>query len=157
MTPHCSETQSCILVCKLLPHSLTCRACTFHNTVAQTTRCAVCGTIAESSKKRSWGSLRPMEVVPAAAKRQQRPFEYLMVLDFEWTADRHKPILPISELTQFPSVLVRLAGWESSIIDEFNEYVRPTLNPSLTKFSTELTGITQHTVDKSKTLTEASL
>ena len=61
-------------------------------------------------------------------------------------------MLPVSEITQFPSVLVRLDGVKSAIIDEFNQYVRPTLNPKLTKFSIELTAITQRTVDQSEAL-----
>lgn len=77
-----------------------------------------------------------------------------VVLDFEWTADR-KPVKPISEITQFPSVLVRLDGHKSKIVDEFNTYVRPTLNSVLPQFSIELTGITQDMVDRSPSLDEA--
>ena len=36
--------------------------------------------------------------------------EHLVVLDFEWTADDKRPMLPIPEITQFPSVLVRLGS-----------------------------------------------
>eukprot|EP00439_Symbiodinium_sp_Y106_P053455 s246_g7.t1 len=71
---------------------------------------------------------------------QPPSFEYLVVLDFEWTADtadNRKAVKPISEITQFPSVLVRLAGRKTAIVDEFNAYVRPTLNPILPQFSIE--------------------
>ena len=78
-----------------------------------------------------------------------------VVLDFEWTADNRKPVKPISEIIQFPSVLVRLDGHKSRIVDEFNTYVRPTLNNALPRFSTELTGITQAVVDRSPALGEA--
>lgn len=63
--------------------------------------------------------------------------------------------MPISEITQFPSVLVRLEGHKSCIVDEFNTYVRPTLNKTLPQFSIQLTGITQEMVDRSPSLEEA--
>ena len=63
--------------------------------------------------------------------------------------------MPISEITQFPSVLVRLDGHKSCIVDAFNTYVRPTLNKSLPQFSIQLTGITQEMVDRSPSLEEA--
>ncbi|CAK0791041.1 unnamed protein product [Prorocentrum cordatum] len=85
---------------------------------------------------------------------QPAPMDYLVVLDFEWTADNRRPMLPVSEITQFPSVLVRLDGRRSAVVDEFNAYVRPTLNPTLTAFSIELTGITQRMVDRSEPLRE---
>merc|ERR1712118_80324 len=78
--------------------------------------------------------------------------DYLVVLDFEWTADNKRAMLPISEITQFPSVLVRLDGRSSTIVSEFNSYVRPTLNPTLTDFSIQLTSITQEMVDSAPTL-----
>ena len=34
--------------------------------------------------------------------------EYLVVLDFEWTADKYKKMEPIPEITQFPSVVMAL-------------------------------------------------
>jgi len=105
-----------------------------------------------------WGSLRPparrdMTIRRGRGSPLQPPsFQHLVVLDFEWTADRSKPVLPVSEITQFPSVLVRLAGRASEIVHEFNSYVQPTLNPTLTEFSVELTGITQDMVNNSPTL-----
>lgn len=61
-------------------------------------------------------------------------------------------MLPVSEITHFPSVLVRLDGRNSKVLDEFSQYVRPTLNPLLTQFSIELTAITQEMVDNSNPL-----
>ena len=72
---------------------------------------------------------------------------HLVVLDFEWTADNHRRMMPCSEITQFPSVLVRLDGRRSHVVDEFDTFVRPTLNPTLTRFSIELTAITQEDVE----------
>ena len=59
------------------------------------------------------------------------------------TADNRRAMLPVSEITQFPSVLVSLQGTASRIVDEFDTFVRPVLNPKLTSFSIGLTGITQ--------------
>ena len=40
-------------------------------------------------------------------------------------------------------------------IDVFHQYVKPKLNPKLSEFCTELTGIVQDTVDKGKSIEEA--
>lgn len=106
------------------------------------------------SSQKAWGSLRPMTDALVPRKSPSVPFQYLVVLDFEWTADNRRPMLPVSEITQFPSVLVRLQGRASVVVDEFNSYVRPILNPRLTPFSIELTGITQDMVDASPPLQE---
>jgi len=108
----------------------------------------------EGVESRGWGSLRPpsardirghgntkgLSAAPASMR-------FLVVLDFEWTADNKRPMLPVSEITQFPSVLVKLDGRATQIVDEFDSYVRPTLNPKLTPFSIQLTAISQADVD----------
>ena len=92
-------------------------------------------------------------MVEADIRRRARApapaLDFLVVLDFEWTADRGRPMRPIAEITQFPSVLVKLdynggggadgggADGGCAVVDEFNAYVRPTLNPTLTPFSIE--------------------
>ena len=60
-------------------------------------------------------------------------------------------------IRQFPSVLVRLSGRASSMVDEFDTFVQPTLNPLLTKFSIDLTAIRQVDVDAAPTIAEAML
>lgn len=109
----------------------------------------------------AWGSLRPPSASDLARKgrgghagKEPEPFSHLVVLDFEWTADNRRPVRPISEITQFPSVLVCLRGRSSSIISEFDTFVRPTLNPVLTDFSIDLTGINQSEVDGADILTD---
>ncbi|KAG8466548.1 hypothetical protein KFE25_007927 [Diacronema lutheri] len=101
-----------------------------------------------------WGSLRPPTPRDIAPRRTHKgldapvpAFEYLVVLDFEWTADNRRRLEPVSEITQFPSVLVQLAGLSTRVLDEFDTFVRPRFNPALTRFSIELTGITQADVD----------
>lgn len=61
------------------------------------------------------------------------------------------------EIIEFPSVLYKIecrgSGRESvALIDEFHEYCRPVLNPVLTEYCTELTGITQEVVDAADVL-----
>jgi len=55
------------------------------------------------------------------------------------------------EIIEFPSILydVRpmLEGQPAIKISEYQAFVKPVLNPELTEFCTELTGITQETVD----------
>lgn len=72
--------------------------------------------------------------------------QYFCVLDFEATCLRDKKILN-QEIIQFPS---RLYKWEHetlTYVDEFNEYVKPQINPILSEFCINLTGIKQETVD----------
>lgn len=76
---------------------------------------------------------------------------FLCILDFEatcWENDKKK----IQEVIEFPSVLYKITekseGNNVEFISIFAKYVKPILNPVLTNFCTELTGITQETVDK---------
>eukprot|EP00854_Cymbomonas_tetramitiformis_P009054 gene9054-10728_t len=76
-----------------------------------------------------------------------------VVLDFEWTADKDPSFGP-SEIIEFPSVLVE-ARFPFRIVDEFQVYVKPRINPVLTPFIKELTAITQEQVDMGVDLTTA--
>jgi inhibitor of KinA sporulation pathway (predicted exonuclease) len=72
---------------------------------------------------------------------------YICVLDFEATCDDEPKYG--HEIIEFPSVLYR---WdqetnEFKYISEFQEYCKPKKKPILTKFCTNLTGITQDQVD----------
>ena len=53
-------------------------------------------------------------------------------------------IEPCSEIIKFPVVVMHAPT--GKIIDKFHEYVKPRFNPILSKFCTELTGITQEMV-----------
>ncbi|KZV99066.1 hypothetical protein EXIGLDRAFT_726539 [Exidia glandulosa HHB12029] len=76
------------------------------------------------------------------------PLQYLCILDFESTCgakstsgwDRRK-----QEIIEFPVLVYNLQTREVDHV--FHEYVRPTLQPKLTEFCTDLTGIEQGTVD----------
>jgi inhibitor of KinA sporulation pathway (predicted exonuclease) len=61
---------------------------------------------------------------------------------------------PCPEITQFPSVLVELRGSSSRIVAEFDSFVRPLFNPTLSRFATELTGITQREVDSAPIISD---
>eukprot|EP00936_MAST-01D_sp_MAST-1D-sp1_P001847 g1847.t1 len=111
----------------------------------------------------AWGSLRPPtshDVAPRKIRRGlDRPppvMSHIVVLDFEWTAEKGARMRPVPEITQFPSVLVDLRHDEcrksARIVDEYDTFVRPTLNPRLTAFATELTGITQSMVDSAPSI-----
>lgn len=73
---------------------------------------------------------------------------YLCVLDFEATCWNKNPKLDRQEIIEFPSVLYELnSNNEIIFISEFSKYVKPVLEPVLSDFCTELTGITQEQVD----------
>lgn len=87
------------------------------------------------------------------AKPQTRQlFDYLAVYDIEATCDEEKKLRPmeIIELSCWvvdTATMALAAGWQ--------QYVRPTEHPQLTAFCTQLTGITQETVDGGVLLAEA--
>lgn len=71
-------------------------------------------------------------------------FEYLLVLDFEATCDRHVKPQP-QEIIELPCVALSTSDWKMK--DTFHAYIKPRVYPELTPFCTELTGIMQETVD----------
>lgn len=74
-------------------------------------------------------------------------FRYLLVLDFEATCEIDDR-LSQQEIIEFPIVVVDTE--QGKIVDTFHQYVRPVAHPRLSAFCTELTGITQETVDQGK-------
>lgn len=79
---------------------------------------------------------------------------HFCVLDFEKTCeDREKDAAwGPQEIIEFPSVL--LARSPVGVVGQFESYVKATVNPALTKFCTELTGITQDRVNVAAGLKE---
>lgn len=77
-----------------------------------------------NNKNKSWGSLRaPTEKDIRGPRKRHKALdapppmmEYLIVLDFEWTADNQRKMLPVAEITQFPSVVLKVVDnvWGSS-------------------------------------------
>ncbi|XP_071448371.1 3'-5' exoribonuclease 1-like [Hetaerina americana] len=70
---------------------------------------------------------------------------YYVIVDFEATCEEvNTPNYP-HEIIEFPAVLVSTERKE--IISHFQAFCRPTINPVLSDFCTELTGISQEQVD----------
>ena len=79
------------------------------------------------------------------------PVDYLLVLDFEATCDKDSPNW-VNEIIEFPIILLRTQDYAT--IAEFHSFVKPTQNPTLTRFCVEFTGIEQHNVDSAPSLQE---
>ena len=75
---------------------------------------------------------------------KQTSFDYICVYDFECTCDNKKK-LESQEIIEFPVVIIDVKNKKIKSI--FQTYVKPTIEPVLTPFCTELTGITQEQVD----------
>lgn len=85
------------------------------------------------------------------AARAQPHYDYFCVVDFECTCDQANA--KAHEIIEFPGVFLNARTLDVDF--EFHCYVRPTEIPKLTDFCTELTGITQNTVDASELLESA--
>ena len=82
---------------------------------------------------------------------------WLAVLDFEatcWRDDRAKQSRE-TEVIELPTVLFEVRGAALEPAGEWRAFVRPTVNPVLTDFCVELTGISQAQVDAAKPLASA--
>ncbi len=79
---------------------------------------------------------RSMASATSTGKNNQ--LKYLLVLDFEATCG---DVVRENEIIEFPTLVYNLQ--EDKVQATFHEYVRPTITPTLTKFCTDLTGITQ--------------
>ena len=84
---------------------------------------------------------------------------YLCILDFEatcWENPNHYQKKEQMEIIEFPSILYKITETVNPLnvkieyISEFAKYVKPVINPELSMFCTELTGITQETVNKAE-------
>ncbi|KAJ3559762.1 hypothetical protein NM688_g135 [Phlebia brevispora] len=73
----------------------------------------------------------------------KKSLKYLLILDFEATCG---DAVRQMEIIEFPTLLYNIK--EDKVEATFHEYVRPVVHPTLTRFCTELTGITQETVDE---------
>eukprot|EP01084_Bolivina_argentea_P031456 58220_1 len=73
-------------------------------------------------------------------------FRYLVVLDFEATCARNYKIWP-QEIIEWPAIIIDTKTNKTLSTKTFHYYIKPTVKPKLTKFCTELTGITQELMD----------
>ena len=95
-------------------------------------------------------------VLDFQAKRylHQAPFDYICIFDFECTCTNDESVkLNAQEVIEFPVVLLNVKTRQIKSI--FHTYVKPTEDPQLTDFCTELTGITQDQVDAGVDITVA--
>ncbi|KAF7236468.1 3'-5' exoribonuclease 1 [Varanus komodoensis] len=84
-----------------------------------------------------------MHKQPASADNY---YDYICVIDFEATCEEgNQPEFP-HEIIEFPIVLLNTRTLE--IEDTFQQYVKPEINPQLSDFCINLTGISQDLVDK---------
>lgn len=81
-------------------------------------------------------------------------YTHIAVVDLEATCDEGRGFGP-PEIIELPVVLIKCETGE--VVSEFHTFVRPVVNPSLTDFCQELTGITQADVDAAPTFPEALL
>ena len=70
--------------------------------------------------------------------------KYALVFDLEMTCDQDKDSMK-SETIEVGLVVVDMESLE--VVDTFESFVKPVLNPVLTRFASKLTGITQEDVD----------
>ncbi|KAI9293067.1 hypothetical protein K502DRAFT_367053 [Neoconidiobolus thromboides FSU 785] len=81
------------------------------------------------------------------------PTRYIACIDFEATCEGNVGFDDDThEIIEFPAVIIDTKT--NKIVDEFHSYVKPKLNPILTKYCTDLTGIEQHTIDSSPSFPE---
>ncbi|KAI9279616.1 ribonuclease H-like domain-containing protein [Sporodiniella umbellata] len=76
-----------------------------------------------------------------------QPYDYYLFFDVEATCVENGGFKYPNEIIEFPVVLVD--GKTFDIVDTFRSYVKPTVNPVLSDFCIQLTGITQDIIDNS--------
>ncbi|KAK2705983.1 3'-5' exoribonuclease 1-like [Artemia franciscana] len=79
-------------------------------------------------------------------------YDYFVVIDFEATCEAGKQEEYRHEIIEFPAVLIK--GTTGEVVDEFRQFCRPSLEPKLSDFCLELTGISQETIDASPSFIE---
>jgi len=78
----------------------------------------------------------------------QQPFDYICVYDFECNCAKNNSDIKFNEIIEFPVVIFDVK--KKKRVAEFHTYVRPTVDPAITPFCTELTGITNDMAFKDK-------
>ena len=76
-------------------------------------------------------------------------YDAIIVIDFEATCERDSSPPIIQEIIEFPAFLIDVN--RKVVVSSFATYVKPTVNPTLSEFCTELTGIKQDMVDNAHT------
>ncbi|KAF8061507.1 ribonuclease H-like domain-containing protein [Lyophyllum atratum] len=91
---------------------------------------------------------------PLPPPTAKQPYEAFLVLDVEATCQQGTDFNFPNEIIEFPVCLMR---WKDrtddhkasqlEVVEEFRSFVKPTWQPTLSQFCTDLTGITQEQVD----------
>ncbi|XP_054721818.1 3'-5' exoribonuclease 1-like [Uloborus diversus] len=81
---------------------------------------------------------------------KQCSYDFICVVDFEATCVEQTISTDFypHEIIEFPAVLIDVK--QLQIVDSFHSYVKPVINPILSDFCKEFTGISQVTVDQAK-------
>ncbi|KAI6039010.1 ribonuclease H-like domain-containing protein [Pisolithus marmoratus] len=96
--------------------------------------------------------------LPIVAARVKQPYDAFLVLDVEATCLQGAGFDWPNEIIEWPVCLLRWKDKSSKgmasqleVVDVFRSFVKPTWKPQLSKFCTELTGITQAQVNLAPT------
>lgn len=105
-----------------------------------------------------------------ASKPTESPYRYFICIDFEATCDgeivlrdgkksfrssRTKGQYWQNEILSFPCVIVDLKA--RTVCDEFHSFIQPVINPILTEYCQQLTGVAQWQVDEAPIFPEGLL
>jgi len=100
-----------------------------------------CSNSNKSRRKRK----RKNAPISMPLKKVEQKYDFIAVLDFEATCRPDRRPSP-QEVIEMPVIVIDSKTGEE--VSRFHKYVKPVHHPKLTQFCTDLTGITQDTVDK---------
>ncbi|KAJ3296683.1 3'-5' exoribonuclease 1 [Borealophlyctis nickersoniae] len=98
-----------------------------------------------------WGDEEEEEGDAELGERPEgaQPYDYYCVLDVEATCEEEADWDYPNEIIEWPVILID--GRTMEVVGEFHEFVRPVMQPQLSSFCVQLTGITQEVVDAAST------
>lgn len=104
------------------------------------------GGVKEVLKKRLKNFYKRKKLTAANLKKgiEHPQYDYYVVIDYEATCQENNNNF-IQEIIEFPAVLVDAE--QKKIVGMFREFCKPTLNPVLSDFCKQLTGVNQSEVD----------
>ncbi|XP_060618696.2 3'-5' exoribonuclease 1 isoform X1 [Anolis sagrei] len=97
-------------------------------------------------KKRLKNHYKKEKLMQKQPSNAENYYDYICVIDFEATCEEGNQLDFTHEIIEFPIVLINTRTLE--IEDTFQQYVKPVINPQLSDFCINLTGISQERVDK---------
>uniref|UniRef100_A0A8D0GGJ8 3'-5' exoribonuclease 1 n=1 Tax=Sphenodon punctatus TaxID=8508 RepID=A0A8D0GGJ8_SPHPU len=97
-------------------------------------------------KKRLKNYYKKEKLMQKEPRNGEGYYDYICIVDFEETCEEGNQPEFVHEIIEFPIVLLNTQTLE--IEDTFQQYVKPEINPQLSDFCVNLTGITQDLVDK---------